>query len=67
MVFRPDTYFFIHAVYVGVVYFLGLHPRLVEWPLQGQGLILSGLKGRFYKPRSTAWGMVAFYPALPLD
>ena len=36
---------------------LGLHPRLIERPLQGRVLILSGLKGRFYQPRPTAWGM----------
>jgi hypothetical protein len=39
----------------GVVYFLGLHSRQVERPLQGGWS--SGLKGRLYKPRSTAWVM----------
>ena len=57
MAFRPDTFFAVMRYMMALFIFLGLHPRLVERPLQGRGLILSGLKGRFYQPRPTAWVM----------
>ena len=45
------------GTYCMAFFFLGLHPMLVERPLQGRGFILSGLMGRFYQPRPTAWDM----------
>ena len=67
MAFRPDPLFPIMRFTMAFFIFLGFHPRLIERPLQGRGFILSGLKGRFYKPRPTAWVWIHDYdPLFPI-
>ena len=61
MAFKPDPLFPIMRYMTAIFISLGLHPRLIERPLQGRGLILSGLKGRLYKPRPTAWVWIHDY------